>query len=320
MASRVKAGFVEPMLLLRTEQLPDDLTRWSYQLKLDGYRAIAFKSGGTVRLRSRNDNDFTDRYPTVVGGLAKMPNETVIDGEVVALDDGGRPSFNALQNFTPGMSIVYYVFDVLMLDGRDVMGETFETRQHVLEQKVLPLLAEPVRYTGELKARLRDLIHSVKAQGLEGLVAKRRNSKYEPGVRSGAWMKMRVNRGQEFVIAGYTIGTKTFDAVVIGYYEGDRLIYSARTRNGFTPATRNQLFKKFATLEIPECPFANLPEARSGRWGEGLTKAKMAQCRWLKPVLVGQFEFVEWTPDNHLRHSRFVALREDKGAQDVRRE
>ena len=320
MASRVKAGFVEPMLLLRTEQLPDDLARWSYQLKLDGYRAIAFKSGGTVRLRSRNDNDFTDRYPTVVRGLAKMPNETVIDGEVVALDDGGRPSFNALQNFTPGMSIVYYVFDVLMLDGRDVMGETFETRQHVLEQKVLPLLAEPVRYTGELKAGLRDLIHSVKAQGLEGLVAKRRNSKYEPGVRSGAWMKMRVNRGQEFVIAGYTIGTKTFDAVVIGYYEGDRLIYSARTRNGFTPATRNQLFKKFATLEIPECPFANLPEARSGRWGEGLTKAKMAQCRWLKPVLVGQFEFVEWTPDNHLRHSRFVALREDTRAQDVRRE
>jgi bifunctional non-homologous end joining protein LigD len=320
MASRVKAAFVEPMLLLRTEQLPDDLARWSYQLKLDGYRAIAFKSGGTVRLRSRNDNDFTDRYPTVVRGLAKMPNETVIDGEVVALDDGGRPSFNALQNVTPGMSIVYYVFDVLMLDGRDVMGETFETRQHVLEQKVLPLLAEPVRYTGELKAGLRDLIHSVKAQGLEGLVAKRRNSKYEPGVRSGAWMKMRVNRGQEFVIAGYTIGTKTFDAVVIGYYEGDRLIYSARTRNGFTPATRNQLFKKFATLEIPECPFANLPEARSGRWGEGLTKAKMAQCRWLKPVLVGQFEFVEWTPDNHLRHSRFVALREDKPAQDVRRE
>ena len=320
MASRVKAAFVEPMLLLRTEQLPDDLTRWSYQLKLDGYRAIAFKSGGTVRLRSRNDNDFTDRYPTVVRGLAKMPNETVIDGEVVALDDGGRPSFNALQNFTPGMSIVYYVFDVLMLDGRDVMGETFETRQHVLEQKVLPSLAEPVRYTGELKAGLRDLIHSVKAQGLEGLVAKRRNSKYEPGVRSGAWMKMRVNRGQEFVIAGYTIGTKTFDAVVIGYYEGDRLIYSARTRNGFTPATRNQLFKKFATLEIPECPFANLPEARSGRWGEGLTKAKMAQCRWLKPVLVGQFEFVEWTPDNHLRHSRFVALREDKPARDVRRE
>ena len=320
MASRVKAGFVQPMLLLRTESLPDDLTRWSYQLKLDGYRAIAFKTGGTVYLRSRNDNDFTHRYPTVVRGLSKMPNETVIDGEVVALDDDGRPSFNALQNFAPNAPIVYYVFDVLVLDGRDVTGETLEERQALLERKVLPSLAEPVRYTGELNADLRDLIHSVKTQGLEGLVAKRRTSKYEPGVRSGAWMKMRVNRGQEFVISGYTLGTRTFDAVIIGYYEGDRLIYAARTRNGFTPATRNQLFKKFAGLEIPECPFANLPEARSGRWGQGLTRAKMADCRWLKPALVGQFEFVEWTSDDHLRHSRFVALREDKLAQDVRRE
>jgi DNA ligase D-like protein (predicted ligase) len=320
MASRVKAGFVQPMLLLRTETLPDDLARWSYQLKLDGYRAIAFKTGGKVHLRSRNDNDFTDRYPTVVRGLSKMPNETVIDGEVVALDDDGRPSFNALQNFTPGTRIVYYVFDVLVLEGRDVMGETLETRQELVERKVLASLAEPVRYTGELNAGLRDLIHSVKTQGLEGLVAKRRSSKYEPGVRSGAWMKMRVNRGQEFVIAGYTLGTKTFDAVIIGYYDDDRLIYAARTRNGFTPATRNQLFKKFAPLENSECPFANLPEARSGRWGQGLTRAKMAECRWLKPILVGEFEFVEWTPDNHLRHSRFVALREDKPAKDVRRE
>jgi len=200
------------------------------------------------------------------------------------------------------------------------MSETFEARQKLLTDKVVPMLGEPVRYTGELEASLRDLVHSVKQQGLEGLVAKRRNSRYEAGKRSGAWMKMRVNRGQEFVIAGYTFGTKTFDAVIIGYYESDRLIYAARTRNGFTSATRNQLFKKFARLEIPECPFANLPEARSGRWGQGLTQSKMADCRWLKPALVGQFEFVEWTPDNHLRHSRFVALREDKPAQDVRRE
>ena len=160
----------------------------------------------------------------------------------------------------------------------------------------------------------------MKAQGLEGLVAKRRDSRYEPGLRSGAWMKMRVNRGQEFVIGGYTPGTKTFDALVIGYYEGDRLLYAARTRNGFTPAARMQLFKRFAALETTECPFANLPEAKSGRWGQGLTRAKMAECRWLKPSLVGQFEFVEWTPDNHLRHSRFVALREDKPPRQVRRE
>src|SRR4029453_16454758 len=116
---------------------------------------------------------------------------------------------------------------------------------------------------------------------------------YQPGQRSGVWQKMRVNRGQEFVIGGYTVGTKTFDALVIGCYKGDRLGYVARTRNGFTPALRQQLFKKFRPLEIPGCPFANLPEARSGRWGQGLTKEKMKDCRWLKPALVGQFEFLE---------------------------
>jgi DNA ligase D-like protein (predicted ligase) len=320
MASRVKAGFIPPMLLLRSEVLPDDLARWEYQLKFDGYRAIAFKTGGKVHLRSRNDNDFTTRYPAVVRGLANMPDETVIDGEVVAIDEEGRPSFNALQNLTPGTAVVYFVFDVMMLGGRDVTADTLAKRRELLERNVLPALAEPVRYAGELNANLRDLIHSVKTQGLEGLIAKRRNSTYEPGLRSGAWLKMRVNRGQEFVIGGYTVGTKTFDALVIGYYEGDRLIYVARTRNGFTPATRQQLFRKFPQLEVPACPFANLPEARSGRWGEGLTRAKMAQCRWLKPSLVGQFEFVEWTPDHHLRHSRFVALRDDKRAGDVRRE
>src|SRR5436309_12934321 len=164
------------------------------------------------------------------------------------------------------------------------------------------------------------LIESVKAHGFEGLVAKRCNSVYEPGLRSGAWMKMRVNRGEEFVIGGYTRGTRTFDALIFGYFEGEKLIYVARTRNGFTPVTRVQLFKKFKGLEINECPFANLPEARSGRWGQGLTKAKMAECQWLKPVLVGQFECREWTGDNHLRHSRFVGLSEDKKASDVVRE
>jgi hypothetical protein len=109
---------------------------------------------------------------------------------------------------------------------------------------------------------------------------------------------MRVNRGQEFVIGGYTVGTKTFDALVFGYYEGDRLIYAARTRNGFTPVVREQLFKKFRGLEIKDCPFVNLPEAKSGRWGAGLTAAKMKDCRWLKPVLVAQIEFLEWTGEN----------------------
>lgn len=160
----------------------------------------------------------------------------------------------------------------------------------------------------------------MKAQGLEGLVAKRRDSRYEAGMRSGVWQKMRVNTGQEFVIGGYTHGTKTFDALVFGVYEKGKLLYVARTRNGFTPATRVALMKKMKPLEIAECPFANLPEPRGGRWGQGLTKAKMTECQWLKPVLVAQIEFLEWTADNHLRHSKCVGLREDKRAKDVVRE
>lgn len=321
MTVRVKAGFIEPMLLLRTDTLPDDRARWAYQLKFDGYRAIAFNTGGRVHLRSRNDNDFSGRYPAIVRGLAKLPNETVIDGELVAFDEEGRPSFSVLQNYgSASVPIIYYVFDVMLLGGRDLKRETLDARRGLLERKIVPKLADPVRYSGDLDADLRDLVHSVKLQGLEGLVAKRRDSRYEPGLRSGAWMKMRINHGQEFVIGGYTVGTKTFDALIFGYYDGGLLIYVARTRNGFTPAMRAQLFERFRALEIPECPFANLPEAKSGRWGQGLTKAKMAECRWLKPVLVGQFEFLEWTGDNHLRHTRFIGLREDKSARDVRRE
>jgi DNA ligase D-like protein (predicted ligase) len=312
--------FIEPMLLLRTEKLPEgpDL---QYEIKFDGYRALAMKSGGKVQLRSRNDNDFNVRYPGIVKALATMPDETIIDGEVVALDNDGKPSFNTLQNYgSAGAPLHFYIFDLLILKGRDVMGEPLVKRRELLEEHILPKLAEPIRYSPVLEAKLEDLIRSVKAQGLEGLVAKRRNSKYEPGQRSGAWQKMRVNQGQEFVIAGYTPSPKNFDALVIGYYEGSKLMYAARTRNGFTPASRAELFKKLKPLEISGCPFANLPEKKAGRWGAGLTAAKIAECRWLKPQLIGQFEFVEWTEDAHLRHSRFVALRDDKKANDVKRE
>lgn len=317
---KVKAAFIEPMLLLRTERLPEG-AQWLVELKLDGYRALVIKSGGKVHLRSRNDNDLTVRYPGIAKALQAMPDETVIDGEVVALDADGRPSFNTLQNYGSGVvPLHFFIFDVLILKGRDVMGEPVMKRRELIEKQILPQLAEPIRYSPVLDGNLNDLIASVKAQGLEGLVAKRRDSKYEPGLRSGVWQKMRVNAGQELVIGGYTPSPKNFDALVIGYYDGPNLIYAARTRNGFTPASRVQLFKKLKPLEIKECPFANLPEKKAGRWGAGLTAAKMADCRWLKPVTVAQFEFVEWTEDAHLRHSRFVALREDKKAREVRRE
>src|SRR6476620_1812364 len=236
MAAKAKGRFIDPMLLLRTETLPNDSDRWEYQLKFDGYRAIAFKTGGKIHLRSRNVNDFSVRYSNVVKGLAKLPDETVIDGEVIALDEDGRPSFNILQKYGSSKApVLYFVFDVMVLAGRDVMREPLQRRRELLEKKILPKLAEPVRYAAPLDATLPVLIKSVREQGLEGLVAKRLDSRYEAGLRSGAWQKMRVNRAQEFVIGGYTVGTKAFDALIFGYYEGGRLIYAARTRNGFTP-------------------------------------------------------------------------------------
>jgi DNA ligase D-like protein (predicted ligase) len=316
---KIKARFIEPMLLLRTDKLPEG-PGWIHEVKLDGYRALAIKSGGEFQLRSRNDNDFAARYPGIANALRALPDETVIDGEVVALDEEGKPSFNALQNHGSGAAPHFYIFDLLILAGKDVMGEPLTKRRELLEKRILPKLSEPIRYSPQLPGSLKDLVSSVKAQGLEGLVAKRADSSYEPGIRSGAWMKMRVNQGQELVIGGYTPSIKNFDALVIGYYDRDRLIYAARTRNGFTPASRAELFKKLKPLEIAECPFANLPEKRAGRWGVGLTAAKIEECRWLKPVLVAQFEYVEWTEDAHLRHSRFMTLRDDKKAKDVRRE
>jgi bifunctional non-homologous end joining protein LigD len=181
------------MLLLPTDKLPEG-GGWLYEVKFDGYRALAIKTGGQVRLRSRNDKDLTKRYPGVVAALMQLPDETVIDGEVVALDATGKPVFSLLQDGST--DVHFYAFDVLVLSGKEVTGEPLLKRRELLENHVLPNLPEPVRCSPVLDAGLSDLIQSIRAQGLEGLVAKRANSRYEPGERSGAWMKMRVNRCQ----------------------------------------------------------------------------------------------------------------------------
>ncbi len=148
------------------------------QLKLNGYRAIAFKSGGKIHLRSRNNKDFARRYPAVVKALARLPDETVIDGEVVALDEQGRPSFSRLQNYGSAAGpVVFFVFDVMVLARRDVMAEPLSAGHALLEKKILPNLTEPVRYSAPLEAPLPDLIAAVKAHGLEDLVSKRCDSR-----------------------------------------------------------------------------------------------------------------------------------------------
>jgi ATP-dependent DNA ligase len=225
------------MLLVRSETLPEG-PDWAYELKLDGYRALGIKSYGVAHLRSRNNKSFDRRYPAIVQALARLPDETVIDGEVVALDESGRPSFNALQNGSSTAQLCYYLFDVLVLAGRNVTSEPLSARRELLRRQVLPRLADPIREAPHFDASLPDLIRAVREQGLEGLVARSLDSAYEPGQRSGAWRKMRVNRTHDFVIGGYTLGGRYFDALIFGYWEGDRLMYAARTRSGFTRAVR----------------------------------------------------------------------------------
>jgi ATP-dependent DNA ligase len=195
----------------------------------------------------------------------------------------------------------------------------FEKRRTLLRRKAMPKMPG-AHFSDSFHVTADQMVSAVRSQGLEGVVAKRRNSPYEPGRRSGAWVKMRVGGGQEFVIGGYTASSKNFDALLVGYYEADKLMFAAKVRNGFVPAVRDTVFQRLKKLHIKTCSFANLPESRKGRWGEGLTAEDMRKCIWLKPRLVAAIDYAEWTPANHLRHSKFIALREDKDARDVIRE
>jgi bifunctional non-homologous end joining protein LigD len=255
-----------------------------------------------------------------VEALADLPAGTVVDGEVVAIDAGGRPDFNLLQNFrAEAARIHYYVFDLLCWKDRDLTRLPLIERRTFLKSLVV-IRDKRIRISDYIEAAPTDLLSAVREQGLEGIVGKIKDSLYQPGKRSGAWIKYRVNRGQEFVIGGYFPGSHGFDSLIVGYYDGDNLMYVARTRNGFVPASRRQVFSKLKHLVALTCPFVNLPEARRSRFGEELNAEKMKKAVWLRPEAVAQIEFLEWTEANRLRHSKFVALREDKNPRSVVKE
>jgi len=239
---------------------------------------------------------------------------------VVAIDDRGRPNFNLLQNFRAEASrIHYYIFDLLCWKGRDLARLPLIERRALLKALVV-VREKRIRTAEYVEAAPTDLLAAVRQQQLEGVVGKRKDSLYQPGKRSGAWIKYRVNRGQEFVIGGYFPGPHGFDSLIVGYYDGEKLMYVARTRNGFVPASRRQVFSKLKHLVTPACPFVNLPETRRSRFGEELNAEKMKKAVWLKPEAVAQIEFLEWTEGDRLRHSKFVGLREDKNPRSVVKE
>ncbi len=312
-------NFVEPMECLLVSTLPEG-PEWVYEIKLDGYRAQALCHGRTAQLLSRNGNDLGHRFPDLVSDLAScVPAGSILDGELVALDAFGKPSFSLLQNFTTsGAAVVFFAFDLLQLEGRDLGCLPLADRRELLQKHLGT--TDTVQLSESFQIPARQMLELVRTHELEGVVAKRLTSTYERGKRTGAWAKLRVELSQELIIGGYTPGTHGFDAVLVGFYRADRLHFCGSVRNGFVPASRRTLHARLAAQKAPACPFVNLPEAGSGRWGEGLTAAKMEHCVWLRPETVAQFRFLEWTPNDHLRHASFIALREDKAARAVVKE
>jgi bifunctional non-homologous end joining protein LigD len=311
-------SFIEPMQAQPAGKLPEG-AGWLYEIKLDGYRCLAVKKDRETTLFSRNKRSFNRRFPQIVQALESLEAGTILDGEIVALDKSGRPSFNLLQNHrSEDLKICFYVFDVLLYRGKSLLQVPLAKRRRLLDAIVG--LREPIRLSETFAGAREKLIAAVGKLGLEGLIAKREESLYEPGKRSGAWMKYRINKGQEFVIGGYIPGANGFQSLLAGYYEKGRLLFIAKIKNGFVPRVKQEISARFKNLETDRCPFANLPEKKSARRGEALTAAAMKKCRWLKPKLIAQVEFTDWTDADHLRHAKFVGLREDKDPREVVRE
>ena len=312
-----KVKFIEPMLAKSVTELPHDRRAWIYEVKVDGYRCLVGKDQSAVKLWSRRGNLFNQDFPGVARACAVLPADTLVDGEVVALDQQGRTSFNLLQHRRSQASAIrFYAFDLLVYKGHSTINLEISERHDLLAQALANVDGD-VQLMQRFETVPAELIRAAKRLGFEGIIAKRRDSLYEPGKRSGAWVKYKINQGQEFVIGGYTPG-HPFDAVIVGYYRDGQLIYAAKVRNGFVPRIRREVAKRLKALETEVCPFANLPEKKRTAWA--LTKEEMKKCVWIRPELVAQIEFTEWTPDGHLRLTTFTGLREDKTSQEVVRE
>jgi bifunctional non-homologous end joining protein LigD len=299
---------------------------WIYEIKFDGYRALALRGGGETRILSRNQKDLGSKFPEVKDSIAALDIEdAIIDGEIVALDEKGRSSFQLLQGFDMGQEkppIVYYAFDLLRLNGKDLQGLPIEERKAKLEE----LLKKPpgvIRYSASFLKDIPELLERAGKLGLEGLIGKRAGSRYEAGKRSGAWIKVKLHLEQEFVIGGYTEpegSRKHFGALLVGFYEGKKLKFAGRVGTGFSDKLLSSLFSELNKIRIDKYPFYNLPATGRNRWDQGLTAAEMKRCHWIKPEMVCQIKFTEWTRDDRLRQPVFLGIREDKRPEEVVRE
>jgi bifunctional non-homologous end joining protein LigD len=240
--------------------------------------------------------------------------QAVIDGEIVAIDEQGRPSFQALHRGSHAKHrIVFYAFDLLHLNGQSLVAQPLRKRR--------ALLPDVVKDTGvllsmELPGSVADIVRTVQAMGLEGVIAKRKDSPYVQNDRSPHWLKLKLERQQEFVVGGYRPGGSTgLDSLVVGYYDKEGLHFASKVRAGLIPHVRREILTALKLLHAPRCPFVDLPSE-----GGGIAADEMREFQWTKPELVAQIRFVEWTAEGRLRHSAFLGLRADKQARQVRRE
>ena len=303
-----------PMLATLMEALPtgDD---WTFEVKWDGYRAVGYVRGGEAKLVSRNGNDLTARFPDVakaLGRASKSP-DCVVDGEVCALDEHGRPSFSAMQQGAPGTPLVYEVFDVLELDGEPVLDRPLTERRALLagllDKRVTTVQISGAFDDGEA------LFTAAQEQHLEGVMAKKAGSRYAEGRRTRDWLKIKTHGEQEFVIVGYTKGegrrARSFGALVLAVNEGGRLRWVGNVGTGFTEKTIGELLEALEPLKRATSPLAVLPK---------MAKVRASDVVWVQPKLVAEAKFAEWTHDGHLRAPVYLGLRDDKAAPEVRAE
>ena len=317
--------FVEPMKAKLAAAAPKG--DWIYEIKFDGFRALALKGGSQARLLSRNEKDLGGKFPELMESILALPaQDGIVDGEIVALDEKGRSSFQLLQARELGQErppLFFYAFDLLQLDGKSLIGEPLEERKEKLA-KLLAGSKGEVRFSAALNSNVKRLLEQARSLGLEGLIGKRAGSAYEPGKRSGAWIKLKLQQEQEFVIGGYTDpeGSRPhFGALLVGVYQRDKkLHFAGKVGTGFNHKLLSVLHRDFKKIAREACPFVDLPEKRAGRYGQGVTAAEMKRCHWVTPTMVCQVKFAEWTRDDRLRQPVFLGLREDKDAREVVRE
>src|SRR5262245_27958719 len=299
------------MLATSVDEAPEG-DEWVFEVKWDGFRALAIARGGEVTLTSRNANDLTGRFPTVARAIehaVRSPN-VVLDGEVCALDEGGRPRFGLLQTGTG--ALVYYAFDILELDGESQTSRTLTERRATLEQ-VIDQTAD-VRVS-TLFEDGRALLAAVEQQGLEGIVAKRVSSRYQQGKRTRDWLKIKTTGRQEFVVAGYTRGegrrAAGFGSLVLAVNEGGVLRWVGNVGTGFTEAEIDRVLTRLRPLERRDSPFPEPPK---------MPRVRRDAIVWVEPVVVAEVQFAEWTHEGRLRAPVYMGLRDDKAAGEVRRE